>query len=806
MTYRASQDSTESLTSAEVTVGIVGKANLTATTNPTSSDDCMAGYQVGSRWLNTSLGNWYLCTSATASNAVWTQVSGISEGDVPTIPLGSSEGVTSLQPFDGDTELDLDATDHIVLDAPYVELQGGSPSDIRSQPGVDIYVQSADNGESSPSGGAWLFSGNADGGATGDAGVGTGNSNTGQTGAVAVYTGDSSGNTGLIGISTGHSSGGNSGNIGIVTGDADGGDSGNLELSIGTADGQRGSIILNAPNFSAPSGFHLLSGSNPIQLLVPNQTADNGDGSNITLVAGPGGGGSGNGGTLQLTSGEAPNGVSGNITLTTGAADTRGNIIIDAPKMTFPQGMTFLADTTATGQPLEIGSSSHTSESVATSNVDLFSGDITSDAQRTGAVSLGSGFVTGTAQSGIAQIYTGDSSGGDSGDIQLTTGAAGGTRGNIVLDGASFILSNGDILVPNGGGYLSLRTGDATDGSGAIFLYSGSVTESNSTGTVNLFSGDQTGGTGQTGAAYLYSGGLYSGSNGDSGEAKVYSGDATGTGNSGAAGLATGNAGGNSGDITLHTGSAGGTRGNIVLDAPTITSTATEIDFASDIVLSSDGEIDLQGTSKVQVYTLNTSADTGSAVISTGNSATGNSGDITLRTGTASGTRGNIILDGPIVRRGSGQFYADPGVGFDIECSNVSNTNGNTIYLQAGIVESGTGNGGDFWCQSGDGGPAGGNGGLIGFQAGQSTCAGATGGEAHLVGGQAAVADAHGGAVLIVSGQGLGTGHSGDINIRTGPVDTGTKGNIILTGLPTADPHVAGALWNSSGVLHISAG
>jgi hypothetical protein len=125
----------------------------------------------------------------------------------------------------------------------------------------------------------------------------------------------------------------------------------------------------------------------------------------------------------------------------------------------------------------------------------------------------------------------------------------------------------------------------------------------------------------------------------------VYTGDNS-SGVSGSMNFYTGNSDtGDSGAITLTTGTADGTRGNIVLDAPTITSTATEVDFASDIVFGSDtGEIDLQGTTKVQVYTLNSAGNSGSAVISTGNAASGNSGDITLKTGTASGTRGNIIL------------------------------------------------------------------------------------------------------------------------------------------------------------------
>ena len=33
-----------------------------------------------------------------------------------------------------------------------------------------------------------------------------------------------------------------------------------------------------------------------------------------------------------------------------------------------------------------------------------------------------------------------------------------------------------------------------------------------------------------------------------------------------------------------------------------------------------------------------------------------------------------------------------------------------------------------------------------------------------------------------------------------------TGGNIVVSGLPTSDPHVAGALWNDNGVLKISSG
>jgi hypothetical protein len=46
---------------------------------------------------------------------------------------------------------------------------------------------------------------------------------------------------------------------------------------------------------------------------------------------------------------------------------------------------------------------------------------------------------------------------------------------------------------------------------------------------------------------------------------------------------------------------------------------------------------------------------------------------------------------------------------------------------------------------------------------------------------------------------------SGDIHFATGTVGS-TPGNLILTNLPTADPHVVNAVWNSGGTLKLSAG
>lgn len=54
-------------------------------------------------------------------------------------------------------------------------------------------------------------------------------------------------------------------------------------------------------------------------------------------------------------------------------------------------------------------------------------------------------------------------------------------------------------------------------------------------------------------------------------------------------------------------------------------------------------------------------------------------------------------------------------------------------------------------------------------------------------------------AILIVSS-------AGSITLSCAPQGSGTGGNIILTNLPTTDPNIEGALYNSNGTLKISSG
>lgn len=55
----------------------------------------------------------------------------------------------------------------------------------------------------------------------------------------------------------------------------------------------------------------------------------------------------------------------------------------------------------------------------------------------------------------------------------------------------------------------------------------------------------------------------------------------------------------------------------------------------------------------------------------------------------------------------------------------------------------------------------------------------------------------------------LNVDNGGNINFETGETDTVITSNgtyVLITGLPTSDPSVAGALYISSGALKVSAG
>lgn len=60
------------------------KDNYAGTVPPVATDDAAAGYSVGSKWVDTTSSDVYICTDSTAASAVWVLISGADN------PLASS--------------------------------------------------------------------------------------------------------------------------------------------------------------------------------------------------------------------------------------------------------------------------------------------------------------------------------------------------------------------------------------------------------------------------------------------------------------------------------------------------------------------------------------------------------------------------------------------------------------------------------------------------------------------------------------------------------------------------------------------
>ena len=133
---------------------------------------------------------------------------------------------------------------------------------------------------------------------------------------------------------------------------------------------------------------------------------------------------------------------------------------------------------------------------------------------------------------------------------------------------------------------------------------------------------------------------------------------------------------------------------------------------------------------------------------------------------------------------------------------------GQMIEVVAGdgdeVDENGVRSGGNIQLSAGSGSTAfEGSGGPVDIAAGVGAGAG-QGGHVSLAGGSAQ--NGNGGTITIAAGDST-DGAGGDIEINAGNAfSSGTKGNVFIFALPTADPHVANALWNNAGTLKISAG
>ncbi len=69
--------------------GMGGKNNVTATSNPTITDDTGQGYAPGSIWINTSTNRAFLCLSNTSSAAAWHEIVAVT-GASTIVPEGSN--------------------------------------------------------------------------------------------------------------------------------------------------------------------------------------------------------------------------------------------------------------------------------------------------------------------------------------------------------------------------------------------------------------------------------------------------------------------------------------------------------------------------------------------------------------------------------------------------------------------------------------------------------------------------------------------------------------------------------------------
>ena len=207
----------------------------------------------------------------------------------------------------------------------------------------------------------------------------------------------------------------------------------------------------------------------------------------------------------------------------------------------------------------------------------------------TGSADIRSGSATTSGNSGAVAAFSGTAATGNSGSAQLNSGnvSVQGVSGNIsAFSGA---IEAGSGVSGNAAIYSGGISETATGASGVATLFSGSLANASSTaasGNIVIRSGDNTGlglaSTFATGAARMRSGSISNASAiGETGVSELYSGNNAGSGKTGTVSVYTGNNTGTgpSGDVVLSTGTtASGTRG-----AVTITSRIVEINSQLDM-------------------------------------------------------------------------------------------------------------------------------------------------------------------------------------------------------------------------------
>lgn len=309
---------------------------------------------------------------------------------------------------------------------------------------------------------------------------------------------------------------------------------------------------------------------------------------------------------------------------------------------------------------------------------------------------------------------------------------------------------------PNSDNFL-LKSGDATAGaSGLAALSSGNAAGGSQSGTVAIFSGQQTDQTNSTGGVQVFS--SDTGSTFSSGSVTVQTG-ASVDGVSGTISMNSGSSSGAgaSGDINISSGGAAATGATGAINLGSGINTGSNASGA--LTLFTGASVDSpSGIISILSGATSGAGNTGEIDITTGSpSGAGASGAISILTGqvTAAVNGGGITIatgGGVSTQGGSGDININTGNG-------LGSQNAGNISVLAGTGHAG--NAGNIAISSGPN-VAGGNGGTI-----------------SLVGGDASGTGGTGGTVSIIAG-GNGDNTGGDVVLATSNMANGTVGNIIL--------------------------
>lgn len=153
-----------------------------------------------------------------------------------------------------------------------------------------------------------------------------------------------------------------------------------------------------------------------------------------------------------------------------------------------------------------------------------------------------------------------------------------------------------------------------------------------------------------------------------------------------------------------------------------------------------------------------------------------------------------------VIRGKNAATATDSGSGFNINGGQGGATSGNGGSAQLAAGTATAGDGGAAVVRGGNASGAGKFSGSARLAAGIAT-SGATGGDTNILAGES---DSGAGGNTNISGGYSDSGAAGNVIITPGETNTGTQGQIIINLLPTSDPGISGALWNSAGTLKIS--